>query len=430
MPEKRQAGLLLVALAYLGFVSIGLPDGLLGVAWPSIRAFFGLALDALGALLVMFTIGYLLSSFSSGRLLLHINVGSLLALSCLVTAGSLLGYALSPQWSMMVVLGMLAGLGAGAIDAGLNTYAATHFTTRSVNWLHACYGVGATLGPLIMTSVLMADHPWQWGYGTVGVWQLLLAACFVLTYRRWPIARVSAETPVAGRIRVASSGSTLRLPVVWLSIAVFFLYTGLEAAAGVWPYSLFTEARAIPASTAGMWVSVYWGGLTAGRVLSGIVVGFVQVRLLLRLCIVGMTLGATLIWLHGTEMLSFLGLALMGLSAAPVFPTLIATTPTRLGDVHTANGIGFQIAAAVLGQSLVPALLGIQARNLGLEIVGPSLVIATILLLGLYEALMATRGKQMPRVKRSVMPAALKPGGIAQQPHDHLQLWLRCNPSE
>src|SRR5215475_777443 len=174
MPAKRQAGILLVALAYLGFVSIGLPDGLLGVAWPSIRASFGLSLDALGALLVMFTMGYLLSSFSSGRLLMHINVGSLLALSCLATAASLLGYALSPRWSMMVALGMLAGLGAGAIDAGLNTYAATHFSPRSVNWLHACYGVGATVGPLIMTSVLMADRPWQWGYGFVGVWQLLL----------------------------------------------------------------------------------------------------------------------------------------------------------------------------------------------------------------------------------------------------------------
>jgi fucose permease len=160
MPAKRQARVLLVALAYLGFVSIGLPDGLLGVAWPSIRASFGLPLDALGMLLVTFTIGYLLSSFSSGRLLAHMNVGALLALSCLGTALSLLGYASVPQWWMMVVLGILAGLGAAAIDAGLNTYAATHFSTRSVNWLHACYGVGATIGPLLMTGVLMADRPW------------------------------------------------------------------------------------------------------------------------------------------------------------------------------------------------------------------------------------------------------------------------------
>jgi fucose permease len=395
-----------VVLAYLGFVSIGLPDGLLGVAWPSIRAFFDLPLDALGVLLVMFTMGYLLSSFSSGHLLTHINVGSLLALSCMATAASLLGYALTPQWSMMVVLGMLAGLGAGAIDAGLNTYAATHFSPRSVNWLHACYGVGATLGPLIMTSVLMAERPWQWGYGIVGIWQLLLAACFALTYRRWPISGASADRLASAPVRAASSGSMLRQPVMWLSIAVFFIYTGLEAAAGVWSYSLFTEARAIPASTVGMWVSVYWGGLTVGRLLSGIVVGFVPVRLLLRLCIVGIALGATLIWQHWAEMLSFLGLALMGLSAAPVFPTLIATTPARLGGEHTANGVGFQIAAAVLGASLLPTILGVQARSLGLEIVGPSLLTAAVLLLGLYEALMATSDKHMQRDERTIMTAA------------------------
>jgi fucose permease len=309
-------------------------------------------------------------------------------------------------------------MGAGAIDAGLTTYAATHFSPRSVNWLHACYGVGATIGPLIMTSVLMADRPWQWGYGIVGVWQLLLAACFGLTHRRWPIPRTSAETSASASVRAASSSSTLRLPVVWLSMAVFSIYTGLEAAAGVWTYSLFTEARAIPSSTAGMWVSVYWGGLTAGRLLSGIAVGFVPVRLLLRLCIIGIGLGATLVWLHFADLLSFLGLALMGLSAAPVFPTLIATTPARLGDAHTANGVGFQIAAAVLGQSLLPAVLGVLARTQGLEIVGPSLLTAAILLLALYEVLMTTSGKHMRLVDSTVMAPGLRPPLMAQAPRD------------
>ena len=393
---KHKSSLLLIGLTYVGFISLGLPDGLFGVAWPSIRASFHLQLDALGPLLVLFTIGYLLSSCSSGRLLSRLNVGGLLALSCLATATSLLGYALTPQWWIMVALGLLSGLGAGAIDAGLNTYAATHFSARAVNWLHACYGIGATSGPVIMASVLAASLPWQWGYGLVGLGQLVLALCFGLTRRLWsmpdPVPNTSDPAPGS----TASSRSTLRLPIVWLSLGVFFVYTGLEAAAGTWVYSLFTEARAVPAMSAGMWVSVYWGGLTAGRLASGIVVGFVTVRQLLRLCIIGMALGATLVWLNCTSLLSFLGLAVIGLSAAPIFPSLIATTPERLGTTHTANGIGFQVAAAVLGQSLLPSLVGVLARHLGLEIVGPVLLTATLLLLVLYEALMAISRKNIP----------------------------------
>ena len=373
---------MLIGLAYLGFVSLGLPDGLNGVAWPSIRAYFHLPLDALGSLLLMFTIGYLVSSFSSGRLLARIRVGTLLGVSCLATSVSLLGYALVPAWWMMVTLGTIAGLGAGAIDAGLNTFAATQFSSRTVNWLHASWGIGAATGPLIMTRVLATHYPWQRGYAIVGVWQLLLAIGFALTRNLWPDRAV-----VSVKLVRASNVGTLRLPILWLSAFVFFIYTGVEMAAGVWVYSLFTDARAITMMTAGVWVSVYWACLFIGRILAGFVTGFVPARLLLRFCIAGMAVGAAMIWLNITDLLSFLGLGLMGLASAPVFPTLIATTPMRIGEAHTANAVGFQIAAAVLGQAVLPTLIGVIARRLGLEIIGPSLFIAALLLLGLYEAL-------------------------------------------
>jgi fucose permease len=195
-----------------------------------------------------------------------------------------------------------------------------------------------------------------------------------------------------------STGDTLRLPVVWLSIAVFFSYTGLEAAAGAWAYSLFTEARGLSTMTASMWVSVYWGALTVGRLLAGLAVSVVPVRLLLRLCMISLGLGAALVWLAPTSLLSFLGLALMGLSSAPIFPSLIATTPERLGAAHTANGVGLQIAAAVLGQSLVPGFIGVLAQHLSLEVVGPALLTTALVLLVLYEALTAAR----PRKARTV----------------------------
>ncbi len=402
--KKYQTTILLIGLTYISFISLGLPDGLLGVAWPSIRAFFNLPLDALGALLVMFTTGYLLSSFSSGRILARLNVGALLALSCLATAVSLLGYALTSNWWIMVTLGLLSGLGAGAIDAGLNTYAATHFSARSVNWLHACYGIGATIGPFIMTSVLTAHHPWQRGYVTVGLGQLALAICFGMTSKLWannssePVGLAQNDhSKSASSVRASPTSppltSTLRLPMAWLSIAVFFVYTGIEAAAGTWSYSLFTEGRGVPMMTAGTWVSVYWGCLTAGRLLSGFAINFVPVRLLLRYCIVGISLGAGMIWLNITGFISFVGLALMGLLSAPIFPSMIATTPERLGEAHTANVVGFQIAAAVLGASLLPSLIGLLADNFGLEVIAPTLLVAAMLLLTIYEMLAATSPK-------------------------------------
>jgi fucose permease len=390
---KNRSSLLLVGLSYLSFVSLGLPDGLNGVAWPSIRTYFDLPLDALGALLVMFTLGYLVSSMRSGWMLARMSVGALLALSCLATAIGLIGYTLVPAWWMMVALGAIAGLGAGAIDAGLNTFAATEFSARMVNWLHACYGIGAATGPVIMTSVLAAGHPWQRGYQIVGLWQLLLAICFVLTRKWWPNQNATEQSSPSAKPQAASSLSTLRLPVVWLSVAVFFVYTGIEAAAGTWAYTLFTESRAVSMTTAGMWVSIYWGSLTVGRLLSGIIVAFVPVRLLLRYSIIAIAIGAAFLWLNITSLLSFLGLSLMGLALAPVFPSLIAATPMRIGETHTGNAIGFQISAAVLGQSLLPGLVGVLANRVGLEIVGPVLLLASLLLLALYEAMTAMSAK-------------------------------------
>ncbi len=399
---KRKLNLLLTLLVFLGFVSIGLPDGLTGVAWPSMRGYFGLTIDALGGLLVSYTAGYLVSSFGSGRMLTRISVGALLALSCLATGVSLLGYAGVRHWWVVVAFGALAGLGAGAIDAGLNTYAATHFSARMVNWLHAFYGVGALSGPLLMTRVLECGHLWQSGYVIVGAGQLALAACFGLTLWRWSgnhqVNDASSQEPVVA----ASNASTLRLPVVRFSTAIFFVYTGIEAAAGAWAYSLLTESRAIPMMTAGTWVSIYWGALTAGRIFSAMLAGRLPVSTLLRCCIAGQAAGALLVWLNLSTLGSFLGLALIGLASAPIFPMLIASTPDRIHRNHLANAVGFQIAAAVLGQSLLPALVGVLARRFGLEIVAPALLAAAVLLYSLHEAMTATQAKTLREVQAAV----------------------------
>jgi fucose permease len=401
-PARDRVGsrLLVIWLAYLGFVSLGLPDGLHGVAWPYVRATFHLSLDALGTLLVVFTVGYLLSSFSSGRLLARMSVGTLLAVSCLLMAVALAGYALTPGWWLMVMVTAIAGAGSGAIDAGLNTYAATHFSPRTVNWLHACYGVGASVGPVLMTSVLNAGYVWRWGYGIVAISQVVMAIAFGLTRRLWDggsSARSAAEEAPA-----ASTRATLRLPVVWLSVATFFVYTGLESAAGTWAFSLFTEGRGVAMREAGIWVSVYFGCLTAGRVVFGFVAEWRAARWLLRGCMVAVAVGAALIWLNMSALSSALGLALMGFAAGPIFPSLIAATPRRVGEAHTANAVGFQISAAVLGASLLPAAVGIIADRLGLESVGPALLSLALVLIALYESLRFAGPKE---VREATLPA-------------------------
>jgi MFS family permease len=178
---RRHPELGLIVLAFAAFVALGLPDGLLGVGWPSIRTGFSIPLDAIGMLLTAVVAGYMTSSFFSGLLLARVGVGRILAASCLLTGLALIGYTVVPHWWMLVLLGVFAGLGAGAIDAGLNTYVATHFGEGLMQWLHASWGVGVTLGPIIMTVGLTALNTWRFGYQVVGGVQLALAACFALT---------------------------------------------------------------------------------------------------------------------------------------------------------------------------------------------------------------------------------------------------------
>lgn len=363
-----------------------MPDGLLGVAWPSMRASFELPLDALGSLLILFTTGYLLSSAFSGWILKHVNVGALLALSCLATSISLCGYALAPRWWILVAFGFLSGLGAGAIDAGLNTYVATYHSARTVNWLHACYGMATTAGPAMMTFLLVSGRTWRFGYGVIAAGQFALAIAFALSYRLWPatvtpaIAESSAHSP-------GTPSAGWRSPALWLSVAVFFAYTGIEAAAGAWPYSLFTEARGIPAVTAGSWASVYWACFTVGRIASGLAAHHITVHHLMRLCIGGMIVGAALLWINLTSLLSFAGVSLIGLACAPIFPMMIATTPGRVSEKLVAHTVGLQISAAVLGQSFLPAVVGLLADWQGLEVLAPTLLAASLTLLVVTETL-------------------------------------------
>ncbi|MFC4426407.1 MFS transporter [Deinococcus navajonensis] len=387
---------LLVLLAFMAFISLGLPDGLLGVSWPSMRRDFHVPLDALGLLAAITTAGYLTASFLSGRLLRALPLGTVLALSTLGAAVALLGFALSPVWPLMLALGFLAGLGGGAIDAGLNAYGATHFSARTLNWLHAFFGLGTTLGPLIVTAVLNSGSGWRWSYVIVGSAQLLLALTFFVTRRRWVEAGTSGGVGGPDPVVAARTRDTFRRPVVWLGMLTFFFYSGVEMATAQWSYSLLTLGREVPATTAGLYVSLYWGSLLVGRVLFGFIANRVTLVQTLRLCLLGSIAGALLLWLEPTRALSVVGLALMGFFQAPVFASMISLTPARVGAAHANSAIGFQIAAAGLGGASLTALIGVVTRARDLESIGACIVLAAVLLLAFYETFVRSGHQASP----------------------------------
>jgi fucose permease len=378
----------LVLLAYVAFIALGMPDGLLGIAWPSIRADFSLPLDALGALLVASTTGYLISSSLSGALIARMGVGRVLLASCAVTGLALLGYTLVPDWWMIVLLGIFAGLGAGAIDAGLNTYVAAHFGEGLMQWLHASYGVGVTLGPIIMTLALTQLNSWRIGYDVVSVFQFALAACCLMTLAMWNQTDNDPKVEQAKRLTDYKTpmSETVRQFRVWRSVLMFFLYTGAEVSLGIWTYSLLTEARGVPSEVAGLWAGSYWATFTIGRMLAGLYAKRVGVDALMQSSLLGAILGSILLWWNPFNAASVVAVALIGFALAPIFPSMVSGTSQRVGEHFAANAIGMQISAAGLSAAVVPSLIGILARRTSLEMIPICILALFIVLFALYRS--------------------------------------------
>ncbi|MFN2138503.1 MAG: MFS transporter [Candidatus Promineifilaceae bacterium] len=400
---KRNPRLGLILLAFIAFVALGLPDGLLGVGWPSIRADFSIPLDAIGMFLTAAVAGYMTSSFLSGFLLSRVGVGRVLVGSCFLTGMALLGYTLVPAWWMMVSLAVFAGLGAGAIDAGLNTYVAANFGEGMMQWLHASWGVGITMGPIIMTLGLATLNSWRLGYRVVGVFQIVLAACFVLTLAMWSRNDTPASSESEKKLTDYKTpiSDTLRQPQVWLSVMLFFLYVGAETSLGTWTYTLLTESRGVDITVAGFFAGSYWFTFTIGRIVAGIFASRVGVNKLVFGGLVGALLGAGLLIWNPTEIANVIAVAVIGLSIAPIFPAMMSGTRTRVGDDFAANTIGMQMAATGFGTAVIPGMMGVLARRLSLEIIPVSLLFVYTGLFICY-----TLAVMFPKVKRAAAPAS------------------------
>ena len=375
-----------ILLAFIAFIALGLPDSLLGVGWPSIRTGFGIPLDAIGLIIIASVSGYIFSSFISGFLLSHFGVGRILAASCFLTGLALIGYTLVPAWWMMVLLAIFAGLGAGAIDAGLNTYVAAYFGERLMQWLHASWGIGITISPLIMTLGLTSFNTWHFGYQVVGGFQIFLAFIFLVTL---PIWNRNNSTSIIDEQKNLTDyktpyGETLKQPQVWLSLLLFFLYVGGEIGLGTWVYTLLTESRGVDTVLAGFFAGSYWFTFTIGRILAGLITMKSGNNKLVIGGVIGALMGIGLLIWNPTEITNVIAVAIIGFSIAPIFPAMMSGTKSRVGDQFTANTIGMQMAATGFGGAIISSLMGVLARWISLEAIPFVLFFVYSCLLGCY----------------------------------------------
>ena len=381
MLAKRSGPTLTILVALLAFVSIGFPDAVLGVAWPSIRTTFGLSRETLGAVLFASGAGYFASGLVSGRAIELLGLGRLLVISTTMASVGLFGYAIAPVFPFVLAMALMIGLSSGAVDAGLNVYAAEYFSTRVMNLLHAFFGFGAMIGPFIMAAVISGNVSWRWGYAIVGSAVLLMAIAFLLTRSIWSV-RHQPEGTHAAIEPPAPVAAIVRMPLVWLQVLTFFFVTGVEFTAGSWGYTLLVERLGIEAGLAGVWVGLYWGAMALGRLLLGALSRRLGDARLVRVSSWGMLLGALLLTRDSAQ-LAIAGLIVFGLCEGPMFPTLMSLTPARLGSNVALHAIGFQVSAAVLGGAVLPTIAGLLSAQMGLGAIGWTVTAGVLVVIGL-----------------------------------------------
>ncbi len=381
----------LLLLIFSAFIALGMPEGLLGVAWPGIQLSFSLREDAIGILLASSICGYILSSFFSGAMVQRLGFGVLLALSSLLTAMALLAIALATQWWMLLAGAFVVGLGGGAVDAGLNTYVAQNHSPRLMQWLHAFFGVGVTAGPLIMTVALSLSGQWQPGFLVVALVQLMLALAFLRYRKSWIQVKLPArEETDRAHEPVISLWSSLGQRGTILSMLMFFTYNGIEMGLGLWVYSILTEINNVSHHLAGLVTGSYWAMFTLGRFLAGLLAHrFKPTSLVISAYLLAM-FGLLLFSLNLSISISVLGIAIAGFAIAPIFPSLVSDTVRRVGDRHSHNVFGIQMAAAGAGAAAIQWLAGGIAELFSLAYIPWFLLALTglaliSLLLSLYQ---------------------------------------------
>ncbi|OXS60367.1 MFS transporter [Cohnella sp. CIP 111063] len=360
-----------ILIIYLAFISLGLPDSLLGSAWPVMRTELGASIGTAGAISMVIAGCTIVSSLASGAVIRRYGVGLVTLASCILTAGALLGFAWSPSLIWLIVFAIPLGLGAGSVDAGLNNYVALHYKAHHMSWLHCFWGVGATLSPMIMAFYISGEALWRQGYLTVAAVQGVLVLILLFSLPLWDkvARRSSANRPDDRRESEAQASESAesglskpwQIKGVKISMITFLFYCGIEASVGLWGSSFLVGMKKLPASTAAEWVSLFFVGITVGRMITGFITFRMNNRSLIRYGQLTALFGTVLLALPLPSGFSLAGFMIIGLGLAPIFPCLLHETPARFGNKHSQSIMGYQMAAAYTGSTFVPPLLGALA---------------------------------------------------------------------
>ena len=352
---------LLLAVIYISFISLGLPDGLLGAAWPTMYPQFDVPVSYAGCVSMIIAVGTIISSLQSDRLTSRFGTGKVTAFSVAMTAAALIGFSVSDSFWMLCLWAIPYGLGAGSVDASLNNYVALHYASRHMSWLHCMWGVGASTGPYVVGAVLAAGLPWNMGYGSIGVLQVILSVGLFMSLPLWKKTVTAAEE---GNHKSLTLLQIIKIPGAAEVMVMFFCYCAIEQTAGLWAASYLTLHKGVPAETAAFFAGLFFLGMTVGRAISGFVTMKLNDTQMIRLGqgIVGIGIVAMLLPLG--QMASLGGLVLIGLGCAPIYPCVIHSTPDHFGADKSQAIIGVQMASAYLGTCLMPPLFGLIANHI------------------------------------------------------------------
>ena len=383
---------LLLTVIYLSFISLGLPDSLLGSAWPSMYGELGVPVSYAGAVSMIVAIGTVVSSLQSDRITRKLGAGRVTAVSVAMTAAALFGFSVSHSFWQLCLWAVPYGLGAGSVDAALNNYVALHYASRHMSWLHCMWGLGATIGPYVMGSALTGGAGWNMGYRYISLLQVGLAAILFISLPLWRIHKHTGSGENGGAARALTLREVLAIPGVKAVMAAFFCYCAVEQTVILWASSYLALYKGVPAETAAAFASLFCIGITAGRAFSGFVTMKLTDGQMVRLGQGLVAAGIMAMLLPLGDAAALAGLILTGLGCAPIYPCVIHSTPEHFGADKSQAVIGVQMASAYVGTCLMPPLFGLIATHIGVSLLPVYLAGLLLVMILAHESLLRVSG--------------------------------------